>query len=117
MNQSGVSTYGAAVSGQVIATLAGVQAVLPAHRRRVCVLSHRCALLSAEIGLANLQKLGVMTRRSIQLAVHIGNLLKHCVSVRVSRCSLAANVLRRPNAANVRGCRNAPTSVSAQTCL
>lgn len=38
MNQSGVSTYGAAVSGRVIATLAGVQAVLPARRRRVCVL-------------------------------------------------------------------------------
>jgi hypothetical protein len=77
MNQSGISTYGAAVSGRVIATLAGVQAVLPAHRRRVGVLSHRCALLSAGIGLANPQKLGVMTRRSIQC--WRATVLGHCV--------------------------------------
>lgn len=53
MNQSGIWTYGAAVGGRVIETFAGAQAVLPAHRRRAGVLSHRCAISSDGIGLPN----------------------------------------------------------------
>ena len=61
---------------------------------------------------ASLRGLGVMTRRSINLAVDVGNLLQElclcdCRDIRLS----PAHVWRRPNAATVGRTQNAPASV------